>query len=152
MGYVAGGWTVVDKADIPNNGPTPSQWDPRRRYKKGDLISQSFPGLGSPTIYKATSNSPEGRPMDLFLRATHDLFRNEVGHPATSSIIAYASAAQLFVSLLVVLLILCYQALDYGYGSLLWTLAANVISTYGILITAMPAYKELAVLAREISE
>ena len=90
--------------------------------------------------------------MDLFLRATHDLFRNEVGHPATSNIIAYASAAQLFVSLLVVLMILCYQALDYGYGSLLWTLTANVIATYGILLTAMPAYKELESLAREISE
>lgn len=152
MGYVAGGWTVVDKSDLSTSGPTPSQWDPRRRYKKGDLISQSFPGLGTPTIYKATSNSPEGRPMDLFLRATHDLFRNEVGHPATSTIIAYASAAQLFVSLLVVLLVLCYQALDYSYGSLLWTLAANVVATYGILLTAMPAYQELELLAHEISE
>lgn len=152
MGYVAGGWTVVDKSDPTVTGSHLSPWDPRRRYKKGDMIIQSSPGLGTSTIYKATSNSPEGRPLDLFLRATHDLFRNEVGHPATSNIVAYASAAQLVLSLLTILMILCYQVMDYGYGSLLWTLAANLMGTYGILRTSMPRYEELEVLANEISE
>lgn len=151
MGYIAGGWSVVDSSDPALFGVTPSQWDPRRRYKKGDLIVQSYPGFGSPTVYMATSNSPEGRPLDLYLRATHDLFRNELGHPATSNIIAFSSAAQLGMSILTVLMILCYQAMDYGYGSLLWTLAANLIATYGILSTAMPNCSEFAGLAQQIA-
>jgi hypothetical protein len=145
MGYIAGGWTVVDSTDPSVFGVTPSQWDPRRRYKKGDLIVQNS------TIYMATSNSPEGRPLDLYLRATHDLFRNELGHPATSNIIAFSSGAQLVMSLLTVLMILCYQAMDYGYGALLWTLAANLIASYGILSTAMPNCSELAGLAQQIA-
>lgn len=151
MGYIAGGWTVVDSSDPSIHSVTPSQWDPRRRYKKGEFIVQSYPGFGKPTIYMATSNSPEGRPLDLYLRATHDLFRNELGHPATSNIIAFSAGAQLGMSLLTVLVILFYQAMDYGYGALLWTLAANLASSYGILSTAMPNYSELAGLAQQIS-
>jgi hypothetical protein len=151
MGYIAGGWTVVDSSDPSILGVTPSQWDSRRRYKKGDLIVQNYSGFGSPTIYMATSNSPEGRPLDLYLRATHDLFRNELGHPATSDIIAFSAGAQLAMSLLTVLMILCYQAMDYGYGALLWTLAANLIASYGILSTAMLNCSELAGLAQQIA-
>jgi len=151
MGYIAGGWTVVDSSDPSVAGATPSQWDPRRRYKKGDLIVQNYPGVGSPTIYKATSNSPEGRPLDLYLRATHDLFRNELGHPATSNVIAYSTWAQLGLSFVTAFLILCYQVTGYSYGSLLWTLAANLIASYGILSTALPNYSELESLAHKIS-
>jgi hypothetical protein len=52
-----------------------------------DLIVQNFPGFGGQLIYKAASNSPDGRPFDLYLRATCDLFRNELGHPAASNVI-----------------------------------------------------------------
>lgn len=151
MGYIAGGWTVVDNSDPSIVGSTPSQWDPRRRYKKGDLIVQNYPGFGSPTIYKATSNSPEGRPLDLYLRATHDLFRNELGHPATSDILAYTAMAHLGLTVATILFIACYQIMGYSYGSLLWALAANLLAGYGILSTATPNYSELESLTQQIS-
>jgi hypothetical protein len=151
MGYIAGEWTVVDGPDPSLAGATPSQWDPRRRYKKGDLIVQSYPGFGGQSIYKATSNSPEGRPFDLYLRATHDLFRNELGHPATSNAIAFASGVQLGLIMLLILMIFCYQLLDYHCGSLLWTLAANLIAAYGTIGVTLPDYSEFGKLAQEIS-
>jgi hypothetical protein len=151
MGYIAGEWTVVDSSDPSLAGATPAQWDPRRRYKKGDFIVQNFPGFGGQSIYKATSNSPEGRPFDLYLRATHDLFRNELGHPATSNVITFASGAQLGMVMILILMILSYQLLDYNYGSLVWTLAANIIAAYGTISITLPDYGELDKLVQEIS-
>ena len=95
MGYIAGEWTLVDSDDPALEHASPSPWDSRRRYRKGDLIVHSYPGFGGQHVYMATSNSPEGRPFDLALRATHDLFRDEVGHPATSAIISFCSTVQL---------------------------------------------------------
>jgi hypothetical protein len=112
---------------------------------------QSYPGFGSQSIYKATSNSPEGRPFDLYLRATHDLFRNELGHPATSNAIAFASGVQLGLIMLLILMVICYQLLDYHCGSLLWTLAANLIAAYGTIGVTLPDYSEFDKLAQEIS-
>lgn len=151
MGYIAGEWAVVDGSDPSLAGAAPSQWDPRRRYKKGDLIVQNYPGFGGQSIYKATSNSPEGRPFDLYLRATHDLFRNELGHPATSNAIAFASGVQMGLVMLLILSIFCYQLLDYNCDSLLWTLAANLVAAYGTICVTRPDYSELNKLAQEIS-
>jgi hypothetical protein len=161
MGYIAGEWTVVEGDTDPslNNAAggggaatTPSQWDPRRRYKKGDLIVQNYPGFGvGQSIYKATSGSPEGRPFDLCLRATHDLFRNELGHPVTSNVIAFCSGIQLALVFLLILMIFGYQLLDYHLGSLLWTLAANLVAAYGTLGVTVPDYSEYHKLAQEIS-
>ena len=83
MGHLAGEWKLVDS----KGKEATSQWDPRRRYKKGDLITYSYSGL-HPSVYMATTNSPEGRPFDLFLRATHELFQYELGHQSTSGVIA----------------------------------------------------------------
>lgn len=57
------------------------QWDPKRRYQKGDRIAYND------AVYEAASNSPEGPPFDPFLRAAHDLFRDELGHPSSSNVI-----------------------------------------------------------------
>lgn len=159
MGYLAGEWVLVDEKDPAlNDGPWPSPWDPRRRYKKGDLISWDSPssvasssGVGR-VVYRATSNTPEGRPFDLYLRATHDLFRNELGHPATSHLIAFLSTVQFGLISLLILMILVYQLLLGSFtGSLLWTLAANLVAVYGTISVAVPKYKEIGRLADEIS-
>jgi hypothetical protein len=151
MGYIAGEWTVVDENDPSIAGNTPSQWDPRRRYKKGDLIVQNYPGFGRQSIYKATSNSPEGRPFDLYLRATHDLFRNELGHPATSNLIWEVSNIHIGFMLVLALMIVWYQLMNYHIGGLLWTFAANAIAAYGMINTGLPDLSEFEKLAQEIS-
>lgn len=150
MGYVVGGWTVVDGSDVAVSGAP--HWDPRRRYKKGDVIVQNYPGFGGSFVYKATSNSPEGRPFDLYLRASHDLFRNELGHPATSEIIAFLSGVQIFLVLVTIFSILVYQIMDYGYGSLLCTLAANLIAAYGMLSATLNRYGEIEDIAQSIAQ
>jgi hypothetical protein len=150
MGYIAGEWIVVDRSD-PNVAGAASNWDPRRRYKKGDLIAQNYQ-TGGQSIYRATSNSPEGRPFDLYLRATHDIFRNELGHPATSQIVAFVSGVQFIMVYVLIAMIFVYQLLDYHYSSLLWTLAANLIAAIGVGCVMLPDYREYHNLAEEINK
>ena len=138
----------------------PSEWVPRKRYRKGDMVS--FEG----TLYKATVNNPEGKPYEFFLWLTHKLFRNELGHPATSRVIAFASTVQFGLVSILILLILSIQLLE-GIGSfnfskghtginptitcLLWTLAANLVAVYGTVSVGLPNYSELGALAEEIN-
>jgi hypothetical protein len=155
MGYLTGEWAVVDVNVDPSvlEGPNrPSTWDPRQRYKKGDLIAESTsPNFGKVVVYKAMSNNPEGRPFDLYLRAAHDLFRNEMGHPASSQLIAFLSTAQFGLISLLIIVILAYQVLDFNNSSLLWTLAANLVAVYGTISVAMPTYAELDNYADELN-
>jgi hypothetical protein len=152
MGYIAGEWTLVEESDPSIGAVAPSQWDPRRRYKKGDVIVQSHPGFGGQSIYRATSNSPEGRPFDLYLRATHDLFRNELGQPVTSYLVALSVNTQIGFTALVALIVLWYQIMNYPCGGLLWTLAANIVATYGLSSVGLPHKNEIETLAREINK
>jgi hypothetical protein len=155
MGYLTGEWAVVDVDADPSilEGPNrPSTWDPRRRYKKGDMIAESTaPNFGKVVVYKAMSNNPEGRPFDLYLRASHDLFRNETGHPASSYLIAFLSTAQFGLIALMILVILAYQLLGFSTASLLWTLAANLVAVYGTISVGMPRYTELDKYADELN-
>lgn len=150
MGYIAGEWVVVDTTSDPDIAGVATNWDPRRRYKKGDLISQSYP-TGGQSIYRATSNSPEGRPFDLYLRATHDIFRNELGHPATSQIIAFVSGVQFILVYSLIALIFVYQVLDYYYTSLLWTLAATLVAACGVSCPGLFNYREWNSIAEQIN-
>jgi len=129
----------------------PSEWEPRKRYKKGDIVKY---GRGAGTIYKATTNNPEGVPYDLFLRSTYKLFRNELGHPATSRVVAFVSTIQFGLISTLILLILIYQLVleldDNSTTPLLWTLAANLIAVYGTVSIAVPNYNEFDQLATSI--
>mmetsp|Transcript_4242 Transcript_4242/g.6077 ORF Transcript_4242/g.6077 Transcript_4242/m.6077 type:complete len:161 (+) Transcript_4242:522-1004(+) len=152
MGYISGEWTAVDQSAASFRGENqPAQWDPRRRYKKGDLILQSSPGFGSQTVYKATSNSPEGQPFDLYLRAAHDFFRNELGHPGTSRIIYMVSKAHLAFISLVSLCVGWYVWKDYNYTALTMVLVANLVASYGIVNVGRMNYLELATIGNEMS-
>jgi hypothetical protein len=179
MGYLAGEWVAVDPETDPaiiegvtssSSSIRPSQWDPKRRYRKGDIVFDSsnnnnnnvttttiLPsswtrgGKKKNVYYRAMSNNPEGRPSDLYLRATHDMFKNELGHPATSHIIAFLSTLQFGLVGLLILVILLYQMLDYNNGSLLWILAANLVAVYGTIGVAVPNYSEYDQLAHEIN-
>eukprot|EP00980_Cylindrotheca_fusiformis_P017903 scaffold5682_cov140-Cylindrotheca_fusiformis.AAC.14 len=152
MGHLAGGWTIVSESHPAVVGrPKPSSWDPRRRYNKGDLISQAFPGIGTQTIYMATTNQPEGKPYDLGLRAAHDMFRNELGHPGNSALIKFLVTMHLNLIVAVVMMLLAYHALDYDCGSLRWTLVANLLAAYGTISVTTNDWREMDILAGEIS-
>jgi hypothetical protein len=152
MGHLAGGWTIVSQSHPAVAGrPKPSPWDPRRRYNKGDLISQSFPGIGTQTIYMATTNQPEGKPYDLGLRAAHDMFRNELGHPANSGLIKFLVTMQVYLIIALMMMILSYHALDYDCGSLRWTLVANLLAAYGTISATTTDLTAMEILACEIS-
>jgi hypothetical protein len=132
MGHLAGEWKLVDNA----GSGIVSQWDPRRRYKKGDMIVHSYPGFRQ-SVYMATTNSPEGRPFDLFLRATHDLFRHEVGHQSTSRIITTVVKIHLIFMGVIIMTMLYYVMMGYSARSLVTSLCANMVACYGVLQTGL---------------
>ena len=95
------GTKPIHSPPLRRSNSTLMHWDPKRRYQKGDRIAYGD------SIYEAMSNSPEGPPFDPFLRAAHDIFRDELGHPSTSHVLASLSvgclalASGLFVIMLV---------------------------------------------------
>ena len=145
MGYVSGEWTLVENP--PQYFEAPAAWDPKRRYKKGDLIVHSGFGGG---VYRASTNNPEGRPFDLCLRATHDFFRSELGHSSTSRIIAFATKVQMAFTSVIFCLIVWYWLRDYNTGALWTAFMANLIACYGLVTVGLMDYKELATVANEI--
>jgi hypothetical protein len=148
MGHLAGEWKKVEGES--GNGAA-SQWDPRRRYKKGDKILFSVPGFKQ-SVYMANTNSPEGQPFHFYLRATHDLFRDELGHSSTSQIITNAAKIHSGFMGLIVVVIVYYMVMDHSIGSLLTTLVANLFACYGMLRTGLMDYDELEDLAGEINK
>jgi predicted peroxiredoxin len=78
------------------------------------------------------------------------LFSDELGHPATSAIIAFCSTAQIGMLTHTLLFILAYMSLGQRYGCFMWILAANVIGSYGIVRVVSPPYDELQDLAEQI--
>ena len=146
MGYVSGEWTLVE--DTPQSHfEAPANWDPRRRYKKGDLIIH--PGFGG-GVYRAATNNPEGRPFDLCLRATHDVFRSELGHSSTSRVIAIATKVQISFISVIFGMLLYYWLMGYATDALFTALLANMIACYGLATVGMMNYGDLATVANEI--
>lgn len=111
MGYISGEWRLVreesgnernsffGKHSAPplrrSVNSTIMQWDPKRRYQKGDRIAFDY------CLYEATSNSPEGPPFDTYLRAAHDLYNDELGHRSNSGLLSNSSmGCWVFVSVL----------------------------------------------------
>ena len=108
----------------------------------------SYPGFRQ-SVYMATTNSPEGRPFDLFLRATHDLFRHELGHPVTSRIVStVVKIHSVFIGIVVVYFIVMG---DYTEKSFTTMLFANIVACYGTLQIGMMEYEELEDVAAEIN-
>lgn len=155
-GYICGEWAQVDPQQnnslSSKNANNPSQYDPRRRYKKGDVIvvngSFWFPRQ---VFYKATSNSPEGRPFDIFLRASYDMFRNELGHPATSRILTLAIQGHLmFIAVLIVLNLGSVLIRGNSSNGMFATLVANLVACYGAINTGLTRRSELHQLSKEV--
>jgi hypothetical protein len=153
MGYIcAGEWALVEKSQVAgmSSSSTPAAWDPRRKYKKGDLILYP-PGSRRPSVYRATSHSPEGRPYDRHLHAAHEVLRKELGHPGTSELLLKASQAQLVYVMLNGALWIGYKLMRYPAYGLIMALAANLLAAHAVLDVGTSNSKELRQLNAEIS-
>ncbi len=102
------------------------QWDQKRRYQKGDRIAYGD------SIYEAISNSPEGPPFDPFLRAAHDLFKDELGHPSTSNIMSSLSMGCLVLAVMLLAVTLIWSHAGWNYLPLLLCFVASLVAGYGI--------------------
>ena len=152
-GYICGEWAPIDPQTEPtlkNGSAHASQWDPKRRYKKGDLVVVTRPfWFPRQAYYKATSNSPEGTPFDVFLQLTHELFRNELGHPSTSMLMTVLIQGHLIYIALLMVIVLGNAILSGSSSNgLLYTLAANVLACYGAINAGLTKRSEL----QQISE
>ena len=167
MGYIAGEWVLVDDrktskknyiaavlkriSSSQSSGSEPTVWDPKRKYKKGELVYYPH---ASDAIYKATSNAPEGRPRDRELYGLNAVLRKELGHPSTSSFLSHLATFQLLVvlsyaALWLLLVVFGYWHQTYG---LLWATLAHLVAAQGLLSSARPlsTMKELQQLNAEV--
>ncbi len=161
MGYISGEWELVtdtgdgddDDSSVPTSrflpksllydlfgfGPKPAQshllrrstntlmqWDPKRRYQKGDRISYDE------AVYEAVSNSPEGPPFDPFLRAAHDIFGDELGHPSSSNLMSCLSMGCLVLALIMLSSMLIWRYYGWNYRPHLLCFVSALIAGYAI--------------------
>jgi hypothetical protein len=153
MGYIcAGEWALVEKSKVAglSFSTTPAVWDPRRKYKKGDLILYP-PGSRRASVYRATSHSPEGRPYDRRLQAAHEGLCTELGHSGTSMLLLKASKLQLVYVMLNGALWIGYKLMGYPAYGLIVALAANLVAAHAVLDVGTSNSKELGQLNAEIS-
>lgn len=103
--------------------------------------------------YKANSNSPEGRPFDLYLRVAHDLFRNELGHVSTSGVVMMCIRVHIIFIAMIFGLMMWNSYWGYGINNLaLFTaLIANLLSCYGNSHVGLVDRNEIMRLKSEIA-
>ena len=180
MGYISGEWELVtdtgdDAEDEPisqsrfrpkawlydifgiGSKPTQSystrrsnstlmQWDPKRRYQKGDRIAYDD------SVYMAVSNSPEGPPFDPFLRAAHDLFCDELGHPKSSNMMPCLSVACMVLAITLASAFFIWQSCGWYYKPLLLCLGASLIGGYAVTHATERSLYGMRKIANEIAQ
>lgn len=102
------------------------QWDPKRRYQKGDRIAYDD------SVYVAASNSPEGPPFDPFLRAAHDLYKDELGHPSSSGVMPCLTMGCIVLASMMLSATVIWRNAGWEYRPLGLCLAASLIAGYAI--------------------
>ena len=103
------------------------QWDPKRRYQKGDRIAYDE------CVYEAISNSPEGPPFDPFLRTAHDLFSDELGQPMTSYMMSCLASSFIILSSKLLAFIAFWRNSGSNYQPLFLCLVASLVG--GLAVT-----------------
>jgi len=122
------------------------QWDPKRRYQKGDRIAYDD------AVYEAVSNSPEGPPFDPFLRAAHDLFCDELGHPSSSNMIPCLSMGCVVLASMLLSAMLIWRNAGWNFYPLLLCFAASLVGGYAISHATERSIYGMKVIAEEIAE
>jgi len=154
MGYISGEWALVDDIDYTpddhNSSPrsflqflmegfgfisskssrrsnsTLMQWDPKRRYQKGDRIAYDD------CVYEAISNSPEGPPFDPFLRAAHDFFSDELGHPMTSYMMSCVASSFIILSSNLLAFMAFWRNSGSNYQPIFLCLIASLVGGFAV--------------------
>lgn len=154
MGYISGEWALVDDIDCTpddhNSSPrsflqflmegfgfisskssrrsnsTLMQWDPKRRYQKGDRIAYDD------CVYEAISNSPEGPPFDPFLRAAHDFFSDELGHPMTSYMMSCVASSFIILSSNLLAFMAFWRNSGSNYQPIFLCLIASLVGGFAV--------------------
>ncbi|GMH60807.1 hypothetical protein TL16_g03129 [Triparma laevis f. inornata] len=130
VAIMSGEWRVVDEEFEGKNKPNPMPpvWDESKKYKAGDLVTVHFP---KDNLYRCYTTNPKSSPTDVFLRASHDLFTNEISQTSSSYGISTVCKLHLVYSFAV------YGASAYVFFYhqnlsvvALFTAAANLIAGY----------------------
>jgi len=121
------------------------QWDPKRRYQKGDRIAYDD------AVYKAVSNSPEGPPFDPFLRAAHDLFSDELGHPSSSNILPSLSTGCVVLAAMLLSAVLIWKNAAWNYHPLVLCFASSLVGGYAITHSTERSYNGIKDIADQIA-
>jgi len=121
------------------------QWDPKRRYQKGDRIAYDD------AVYKAVSNSPEGPPFDPFLRAAHDLFSDELGHPSSSNILPSLSTGCVVLAAMLLSAVLIWKNAQWNYHPLVLCFASSLVGGYAITHSTERSYHGIKDIADQIA-
>eukprot|EP00986_Skeletonema_menzelii_P017106 scaffold17501_cov120-Skeletonema_menzelii.AAC.1 len=172
MGYISGEWALVDDFDYTpddnNSSPrsflqffmeglgfapsksfrrsnsTLMQWDPKRRYQKGDRIAYDE------CVYEAISNSPEGPPFDPFLRTAHDLFSDELGQPMTSYMMSCLASSFIILSSNLLAFIAFWRNSGSNYQPIFLCLIASLVGGFTVTHSRERSLTETSKILTEI--
>lgn len=121
------------------------QYDPKRRYQKGDRIAYDD------AVYEAVSNSPEGPPFDPFLRAAHDLFCDELGHPSTSKIWQGLSMGCVILASMLLSLTLIWRNAGWNVRPIILCFLSVLIGGYAITHSTERSWGGMEAISKEIT-
>lgn len=173
MGYISGEWALVDDYDYTpddhnassrsffqfvmevfglnssksfrRSNSTLMQWDPKRRYQKGDRIAYDD------CVYEAISNSPEGPPFDPFLRTAHDLFSDELGQPMTSYTMSCLASSFIILSSNLLAFVAFWRNSGSNYQPIFLCLAASLVGGFAVTHSRERSLTETSKILAEIS-
>lgn len=155
MGHHVGEWKYIGPANKSSTATASSvsvPWDSRRKFKKGDLIV--YPPSGSrrqQSIYRATTNTPEGPPADDHMRMAHDWLELELGHSSTSPFLQVAGEIQLgYLFLNVIMVLFFFSWKSPAAPGAFTALVANWLAAHALLTVGTTNYSQLNRLNAEI--
>lgn len=148
--YISSEWEPVEESQLVGT-PSPSMWDPRRKYKKGDVVLHVGTGQGQ-LAYRATTNSPETRPSsNLSFRLEKTLnMRRELGHLSASTLLCKTTLLQSSLVGLDVLLLLLRWVTGHSTKGCTAALAAHVVAAIALVCAGTPRTSKLVQLNAEI--
>ena len=172
MGYISGEWALVDDVEYTPDDHTSSprsflqfvmevfgfapskssrrsnstlmQWDPKRRYQKGDRIAYDE------CVYEAISNSPEGPPFDPFLRTAHDLFSDELGQPMTSYMMSCLASSFIIFSSNLLAFMAFWRNSGSNYQPIFLCLIASLVGGFAVTHSRERSLTETSKILTEI--
>jgi hypothetical protein len=133
--YRAREWERVSSktAAPPTSAPV---WETKRKYPHGDLVY--YPDR-SGALYRSRVPAPEGHPLDLGFRWFGEALLAELGHPATSGMIAHLVTIQYVAAVLYFLVWALRRLLGWSAPGLAAAVLAHLVAVQGLLAVTRSA-------------